>query len=1091
MATTPLHGAGSEIGPYRIEGSLGQGGMGVVYLARDLRLDRPVALKLLSPELGEDRRFRARFERESRLAASIDHGGIIPIYEAGDADGLLYIAMRYVDGSDLAALLRRDGPLEPARAVDLVGQLAGALDAAHERGLIHRDVKPSNALVAREGHVYLADFGLTKTSGPDTATASGQVVGTVAYMAPEVIRGEEPTAASDLYALGCVLFECLTGEVPYPGPNAATVIYGHLELPPPGVPDRPAFDPVIARALAKDPAKRYASGAELMSEARLALASTRTRRRRSRKPLVAGAAAVAVAAAAAVVLWPGGDPGIAAIKTDAAALIDPGEPSLQASVKLDGPPSSIAVGRGAIWVAGDRDGTVSRIDPETHTIRQTVTVGHGPSALAADRGGVWAASAQDGSVSYVSAATNTVTDTIGAGSPSGVCLLDGDLWVPGAAAGTLLRIDPATHRRRTIGLGATTTSVACGEGEVWTVGDSGRLMGVSPATNSVLRSVDVGAGAGAVAAGEGAVWVANPLNGTVTRVDPDRGVVTATVAVGATAEPVALATGAGAVWVANRQARALARIDPERAAVTERLRLGNEPRALATAGRRVWTAVAATGAGHRGGTLRIAMGGRIDPVDRDPATSYNTDAWLFLSLVHDGLTALRRTGGRAGTQVVPDLAQSLPTPSDGGRTYTFALRPGVRFSTGETVRPSDVKRGIERSLNAEPGAFGLLAGISSITADDPSGTLVIRLERPDPDLLYRLALPFTAAVPPGVTKPSTVVPGTGPYRIAAIDRDHLRLVRNRFFRVWSPLARPDGYPDVIEARLGTEPDAAVKAIRTGRADFAPLERFGTTALPDLRRSDPGLVREGAFLQSSWVFLNTRVPPFDRLDARRAVSLAIDRPAAVAAFGGPHVARATCSILPPTAAGYRPGCPERDLREARRLVRRSGTRGARVTLVNGKGFAALSPVIADALRAISYRVRVRTIRMDKYFQYVADGRNRAQIGPTAWAADYPSDSSFLGASFTCRSLGQGPLVSANYSQYCDPRVDALLRRAGEAQTSDPATADELWARAERRVLDAAAAVPLFNPISTALVGPRVRNDQQNPQWGFLPDQAWVR
>jgi DNA-binding beta-propeller fold protein YncE len=270
------------------------------------------------------------------------------------------------------------------------------------------------------------------------------------------------------------------------------------------------------------------------------------------------------------------------------------------------------------------DGTVSRIDPETRTLRQTVTVGHGPSALAADRGGVWAVNPQAGTVSYVSTATNAVTDTIGAGSPSDVCLLDGDLWIPGAAAGTILRIDPETHRRRSIALGATSSSVACGEDGVWTVGDSGRLMGVSPATNSVLRSVDVGAGA--VAVGEGAVWVANPLNGTVTRVDPERGV------------------------------------------VTSRLRLGNEPRALAMEGSRVWAAVAATGAGHRGGTLRIAQDGEIPRIDRDPATSYNQDAWMFLSLVHDGLTGLRRTGGRAGTQVVPDLAQSLPAPSDGGRT---------------------------------------------------------------------------------------------------------------------------------------------------------------------------------------------------------------------------------------------------------------------------------------------------------------------------------------------------------------------------------------------------------------------------------------
>ena len=534
MATTPILGAGSEVGPYRIESLLGQGGMGVVYLARDARLDRPVALKLLTPELAGDHRFRERLERESRLAASIDHAGIVPVYEAGEADGLAYIAMRYVEGSDLAQLLRDEGPLEPARAMDLVGQLAHALDAAHERGLIHRDVKPSNALVAREGHVYLSDFGLTKTGGPDPADGGGEMAGTVAYLAPEVIRGEEPTPASDLYGLGCVLYECLSGDVPYPGSSASGVIFGHLEQPPPALPELPALDPVIARALAKDPAERFGSGAELVEAAQAALGM---RRRVSRRLLVAAGVLVA-AAVATVVLWPERDTTIATIATDAAALIDPGEPALRASVKLDGPPSAVAAAPGAIWMAGDRDGTVSRIDPETNELLGTVKVGRGPSALAADRGGVWAANPQDGTISYVSAETNTVTDTIGAGSPSDVCLLDGDLWIPGASAGTILRIDPSSHRRRTITLGATSSSIACGEGSVWTVGDRGRLMGVSPATNSVLRSVDVGAGAGAIAAGEGAVWVANPLNGTVTRVDPERGVVTATVPVGREDEPV-------------------------------------------------------------------------------------------------------------------------------------------------------------------------------------------------------------------------------------------------------------------------------------------------------------------------------------------------------------------------------------------------------------------------------------------------------------------------------------------------------------------------------------------------------------------------
>ena len=625
---------------------------------------------------------------------------------------------------------------------------------------------------------------------------------------------------------------------------------------------------------------------------------------------------------------------------------------------------------------------------------------------------------------------------------------------------------------------------------MWTVGDSGRLMAVSPATNSVLRTVDVGAGAGAVAAGEGAVWVANPLNGTVTRVDPERGVVTATVPVGA--EPVDVVTGGGAVWVANRGSRTLARLDPERAVVTERLRLGNEPSALAMAGERVWGAVAATGAGHRGGTLRIAMEDPVENFEADPATSYDLDGWMLLSLTNDGLTAFRRTGGRAGTQVVPDLARSLPTPSDGGRTYSFELRPGVRFSTGRTVRASDVKRGIERSLHTKTAAFDLLDGIASITADDASGTIVIRLERPDPDFLYRLALPFAAAVPPGVGKGSSIVPATGPYRITDLDRSRIRLERNPHFRVWSPLAKPDGYPDVIEASFRISAGEAVTAIREGRSDFSMIDQFGFNEVKDLRRRDPGLMREAAFLQSSWVFLNARVPPFDRRDARRAVSLAIDRRAAVAAFGGAQAARMTCHILPPASSGYRPDCPARDLREARRLVRRSGTRGARVTLWSGKPeFSSLNPVILRALRAIGYRARVRELPTERYFRYIENGANRVQIGPTAWAADFPSDASFLSVSFSCKSVRRSPDVSPNFSQFCDPRVDALLRRASAAQTADPATADALWARAERRVLDAAAAVPLFNAVGTGMVSARLRNDQFNPQWGFLPDQAWLR
>ena len=408
-------------------------------------------------------------------------------------------------------------------------------------------------------------------------------------------------------------------------------------------------------------------------------------------------------------------------------------------------------------MADDRNGSVSRIDPDTHTVRQTVTVGHGQSVLAAGRDGVWAANRQDGTISLISAATNAVVDTFRAGSPSDVCLLDGDVWVAGASPGAVLRLDPDTHRERPIAVGANPSALACGAGGVWAVGDSGRLAQISPATNSVRHTLDVGAGASVLAVGDEALWVANPLTDTVSRVDPERGVVTATVPLRPADEPVALAVGAGGVWVANRRAQTLARIDPERAVVTDRFPLGSEPRALAVVDGRLWVAVAAAGAGHRGGTLRVDFQGPSMGEFRDPRRQGRVrpgDELLrvvsrLLSVTNDGLTAFRRVGGTAGAELVPNLAEALPTPSDGGRTYTFTVRDGVRFSTGRPVRPSDIKRGIERSLNAEQAAFGLLDGIESIAADDANRTIVIRLRRPDPDFLYRLALPFASAVPPG------------------------------------------------------------------------------------------------------------------------------------------------------------------------------------------------------------------------------------------------------------------------------------------------------------------------------------------------------
>ena len=269
---------GAEFAGYRIERRLGRGGMGIVYLAVEPGLDRRVALKLVAPDAAADEVFRARFAHESRIAASIEHPNVVPIYSAGEHDGIPFIAMRYVSGSDLGRKLLSSGRLEPGRAVALIGQVAAGLDAIHAAGLVHRDVKPANVLLSgseASEHAYITDFGVARNVASTSGlTKTGRFVGTLDYVAPEQIRGGEVDARADVYALGCLLFKLLTGEVPFPRDGEAARLYAHLNDEPPAAslftPMVPkALDRVIARAMAKSPAERFPSAGDLGRAARL------------------------------------------------------------------------------------------------------------------------------------------------------------------------------------------------------------------------------------------------------------------------------------------------------------------------------------------------------------------------------------------------------------------------------------------------------------------------------------------------------------------------------------------------------------------------------------------------------------------------------------------------------------------------------------------------------------------------------------------------------------------------------------------------------------------------------------------------------
>jgi serine/threonine protein kinase len=293
MPVLPM--VGDEFAGYRLRAVVGRGGMSVVYQAENPRLGSVVALKVLAPEIATDDVFRARFLEESRIAASLNHPNVIPIYDMGPCDDLLYIAMRYVAGTDLRALLKKHSPLAPADSIFLTGQAARALDAAHRKGLVHRDVKPGNLLIehGQDGdpdHVYLSDFGITKYMlSRSGLTKTGEFLGTIDYVAPEQIQETPVDGRADEYSLGCVLYECLTGRVPFPKERDAAIIWAHVEeMPPPPSalePELPAaVDDVFSRVLAKKPDDRYATCREFVDAARASLGIAATQTGTSNQP---------------------------------------------------------------------------------------------------------------------------------------------------------------------------------------------------------------------------------------------------------------------------------------------------------------------------------------------------------------------------------------------------------------------------------------------------------------------------------------------------------------------------------------------------------------------------------------------------------------------------------------------------------------------------------------------------------------------------------------------------------------------------------------------------------------------------------------
>jgi hypothetical protein len=588
---------GTELAGYRIERVLGRGGMSVVYLAHDLRLNRKVALKLLASELAEDEGFRVRFLRESQLAASLDHPNVVPVYEAGEVDGLLYIAMRYVPGTDLKALLRAEGALAPERALVLVGQVASALDAAHERGLVHRDVKPSNVLLTgRPGkeHCYLADFGLSTSASDRSVADAKQIVGTIDYVAPEQIRDAQVDGRADVYSLACLLYECLVGEVPFARSSDVAVIYAHLEEPAPKASERAptlpaAMDAVLEQGTAKLPDERWPTCAALIEAARSALgdgaASVRGRRQRRRLGIAGALAGVAAAAALAALMLGGGGTAVAA--SDSLVRIDGRGGQAVGGVAVGARPTAVTVCGGAVWVT-TRAGSVFEIDPRMLTphkvrVRGTPTDVANVGDLAA------VVSGPPERVTMVDAGFGQISGVVNVPdgrAPATAVAFGRDVWVANPSGRRLDLLDPPyTAIAATVRLPGAPRLVAAGEGAIWAVG--GRtLWRVDPSARRPVASIHLPFAPRAIDAGSGGVWLADQTGDAVVRIGPESGRPTQRIKVGHA--PTAIAVGADAVWVANSADGTVSRIDPRRNVVDNTVRVGAEPVDLVAGLGAVW-----------------------------------------------------------------------------------------------------------------------------------------------------------------------------------------------------------------------------------------------------------------------------------------------------------------------------------------------------------------------------------------------------------------------------------------------------------------------------------------------------------------------
>ncbi|WP_189129818.1 ABC transporter substrate-binding protein [Wenjunlia tyrosinilytica] len=1083
---------------FELQKLLGSGGMARVHRARDTRLGRIVALKTLHPELARDPEARSRFAREARAAAALNHPGIVTVHdqnEVHDEDGIVpYLVMEYIDGSTLEDIAKTEVPMDVERAVRITCDVLDALAHAHSRGTVHRDVKPSNVMITKSGAVKVADFGIARVADSVSTrlTGTGFTVGTPGYMAPEQVLGRHVDARSDLYAVGCMLTELLTGEVPFTGNSALNVMYLHVHQAPPSLSERNPRVPreleaVVLAALAKDPQERPVDAVTMRGSLREWLAG----RPEAGRPQAGRADAERVA------LDKGAGGGAVGGNAVGGGAID-----VQAAggAAAEGAPGSGAAGSGASGSGASGSGASA-----------AGSAASGSSATGGYAVGGADASGAAGSGADASGAAGSGADASGAAGSGAVG--SGGSGTPDPRTMFLFVKEGGPAAVSAAGAAAAAAGAA---GPLPPHSSPPQQIPVPPlrdpgAVHPALRDIRPGPSPLAYPP-------APPQAPPSTRGARRRWMVA-----GAAVAVAGLLTTAALVFHPFGGSG-----DTKDRATNDKSHDGKTGDIVkdrrSTSGFNGALTGAVNPSKKKGGTLKIASA--YPPDSLDPARSYTSMAWNLQRIYLRKLVDYAPMPGEAGTKLRPDLATSTGEVSADGKTYTFELKRGLRFEDGTTITSRDVKYGIERTFAQDvygtgpshlvdlldqgqhyPGPYKdsdpQKLGLRSVTTPDDS-TIVFKLKDPFPDFPYVLAMSIAAPVPKDkdTQKEYEKKPvASGPYKLQApftsSGAQSLRLVRND---QWDASTDPvrTALPDEIEFSFPSGgQDAVDQALLNGEVDVDAAQLgVGETAQTSIQNSDKLKARSDAAYTGGvrYFSIQTTVPPFDNVNCRRAVEYAVDKPDMRAVLGGRTAGGDIASgMLPPTIRGfdksldpYGTKAGPQILEAKRSLDACDKPKGFSTKLVassaNPRNREVLE-VLQGNLKKVGIKADIEMISGADYYTNLGRAsvvkKKKWAVALTAWSSDWPAPAGFL------RPL-VGKDSAYNYSGLVDWDIDGLMDDA--EREKDRAKADKTWRKVDESLMWDAVMVPIIHDRQLNYRGPRLTNAYIQPALGGIDLQA---